>query len=85
MSAISLELIKQQINMLYKTNPKVHLNVSLKKPKITFENIDATITGVYPHIFQIEEYTNGYAKKHTLQYADVVTDAIVILELEKGN
>ncbi len=79
-----LELIREQIKQLYKINPNIHLNVFLKNPRITLENTNAKITGVYPHIFQVEEYTSGKPKQHTLQYTDVLIKNIVILELEKG-
>ena len=79
-----LDLIREQIKKLYKTNPNIHLNVSLKNPRITLDNTNAKITGVYPHIFQIEEYTSGKPKQHTLQYTDVFIRNIVILELENG-
>ncbi len=78
----SLELIREQIKKLYNKNPVIHLNVSLKKPRIQLENTTATIKGVYPHIFQIEETINGKPKQHTLQYSDIITGNIVILELQ---
>ncbi len=80
----SLELVRAQIRRLYQSNPEIHLDVSLKNPKIILENTTATITGVYSHIFQIEESTSGRPQQHILQYADVLTHSIVIHELEKG-
>lgn len=79
-----LDIIKRQIKALYSTNPKIHLSVSLKNPRISFDNINATITGVYPNIFQIEEYTSGKPQQHILQYTDVFTKNIVIAELENS-
>ncbi len=79
-----LDFIREQIKRLYKTNPNIHLNVSLKNPRITLDNTNAKIIGVYPHIFQIEEYTSGKPKQHTLQYTDVFVRNIVIWELENG-
>ncbi len=78
------ERIREKIKKLYQMNPEVHLNVNLKSPKLSLENSYAVITGVYKNIFQIEEYTSGQAKRHILQYADVLIKNIVILELEKG-
>ncbi len=77
----SLEAIREQIKKLYSENPEIHLNVSLKRPRIQLENTTATIKGVYPHIFQIEENTSGKPKQHTLQYTDILIGNIDILEL----
>ncbi len=79
----ALDLIREKIKHLYNTNPQVHLNVNIKRPRVILENSEATITGVYPHIFIIEECTSGTPKQHTLQYTDVLIKNIVILELEE--
>ena len=39
------------------------------------------ITGVYRHIFQVEEDSSGQPKRHALQYADVLTHDIELLDL----
>lgn len=77
----SLDLIKNQVKKLYQTHPKIHINVSMTHPRIRLKNEPVTITNVYPHIFQIEEYSNGFPKCHTLQYTDILTKQIEILEL----
>lgn len=79
-----LELIQEQIRQLYKTNPKINLNVSLKSPKITIENTNTTNTGVYPHIFQIEEYTSVNPRQHTLQYTEVLLKILLFGNLKKA-
>lgn len=76
--------IRQRILERYQSDPKIHLNVSLKSPKLELKNVEAEITGVYRYIFQIEEETSGEKKRHTLQYADVLLHSIEILELEQG-
>ncbi len=78
-----LETIREEIKRLYLTDPHVHLDVTLTSPKLRMVNTPATITGMYRHIFQIEECTSGTPKRHSLQYTDVLTRNIVILELEK--
>lgn len=78
----TLDIIKSKIQKLYKTNPNIHINVSMTNPKISLNNEPAVIKGVYPHIFQIEERSNGSPKCHTLQYTEVLTKHIEILELE---
>lgn len=77
----ALETIKNQIKNLYETNPDIHINISVTHPKINFQNDPVTIKGVYPHVFRIEEVSSGVPKCHTLQYTDVLTKQIEIIEL----
>lgn len=79
--ATSLDIIKSQIKRLYDTHPNIHINVSITRPKVDLKNEPVIIKGVYPHIFQIEERSSGSPKCHTLQYADVLTKQIEILEM----
>lgn len=77
----SLDIIKIKVKKLYETNPNIHINVTLKKPKINLSNEPVVIKGVYPHIFQIEEKSSGSPKTHTLQYTYVLSHNIEIVEL----
>ena len=72
-----LDEIKRRIQILYRTNPNVHIWVSLNRPKIHIENQEARITAVYPNLFEIE--TQG--RRYTAQYVDVLTKNVQILEL----
>lgn len=81
---LRLEEIRAQIKHLYQTNPIIHMDVSLVSPRLSLHNAEAKITGVYPHIFQIEEYSSGFPKRHTLQYTDVLIKQITILELPEN-
>lgn len=76
----SLDGIKLKIRTLYQTDPHIRINVALTKPKIFLQNEQVLIKGVYPHIFQIEEKSGGSPKTHTLQYGDVLTGHIEILD-----
>ena len=78
-----LNMIKKDILHLYKTNPNIHMDVSISRPKISLKNAKATITGIYPHIFQITENSSGVPKNHTIQYVDILTKNIAILELQR--
>ena len=80
-----LDRVKAQVKRRYETNPQIHLNVSLSRPRLSPQNTRAVIKGVYAHIFIIEENESGFPQCHTLQYADLLTGHIVILELEKEN
>ena len=75
-----IQQIRQRISDRYKSNPKIRINISISQPKLHLSNIPAKITGVYAHIFQIEETTDGQARRHTLQYTDVLTHNIEILD-----
>ncbi len=79
----SLDIIKSKIEYLYKTNPTIHMDVALSTPRLTLENAEVTIKGIYPHLFRIEENSSGRVKFHTLQYSQVYTKQIIIKELEK--
>ena len=80
----SLDVIKNKIKELYETNPNIHINVAMTHPSISLQNEPVIIKGVYPHIFQIEERRSGFPKQHTLQYTEVLTKSIEILEMELG-
>ncbi len=78
----SLDIIKSKIQKLYKTNPNIHINVAMTRPKVELKNEPVVIKGVYPHVFQIEEQSSGFLRRYTLQYTDVLLHQIDILELE---
>lgn len=77
----ALDVIKYKIKKLYNTNPNIHVNVSITRPKVVLKNEPATIKNIYPHIFQIEEHSSGTPRCHTLQYSDILTKQIEIVEL----
>lgn len=72
-----LDKLKQTISDLFHTDPHIHVNVSISRPKIHLVNQEATITNVYPNIFVIESGGNQY----TIKYLDLFTDAVEISEV----
>ena len=74
----ALDAIKFKVQKRFKINPIIHVSVSLNRPKVNVSYQEAKITGVYPHIFQIE----AQGKSYTLRYADVLTQNIFVAELE---
>ena len=74
----SLDIIKSRVRKLYDSHMPIHINISTNNPKVYLTNEAAMILGVYPHIFIIE--TQNYGKQ-TLQYTDLMTKNIEILEL----
>ncbi len=80
----ALDIIRGRIQYLYKTHPNVHVNVTLNRPrKMTLNNLPVVIKGVYPHMFQVEDQSEGVPRLHMHQYADVVTKDIEIIELSE--
>lgn len=80
----SVDEIKRKIQVLYETHSIIHINVNIKKPRVCIVNEPVIITGVYQHIFRIEERTGGAPKCHTLQYSDILTNKIAIVELSES-
>ena len=76
-----LEQIRQRISERYRSDPDIRINVSLRQPELHLNNVPVAITGVYRHIFQIEETSSGQPKRHALQYADVLTHDIELLDI----
>lgn len=65
----------------FEIDAKIRINVSIAKSKLHLNNVPVEITGVYANIFQIEETTDRTSRRHTLQYTDVLTHNIEILDL----
>ena len=76
-----LEQIRQRISERYLSDPNIRINVSLRQPRLHLNNVPVKITGVYRHIFQVEEVSSGLPKRHALQYTDVLTHDIELLDL----
>ena len=76
-----IQQIRQRILERYRHDPKIRINVSIAKPRLHLNDVPVEITGVYANVFQIEEVTGGQTRRHTLQYTDVLTHNIEILDL----
>ena len=76
-----LQQIRQRISERYLNDPNIRINVSLRQPRLHLNNVPVRIMGVYRHIFQVEEDSSGQPKRHALQYADVLTHDIELLDL----
>ena len=72
--------IRQRISERYRSDPNIRINVSLRQPRLHLNNVPVKITGVYRHIFQVEEVSPGPPKRHALQYTDVLTHDIELLD-----
>ena len=76
-----LQQIRQRISERYLSDPNIRINVSLRQPRLHLNNVPVKITGVYRHIFQVEEVSSGPPKRHALQYTDVLTHDIELWDL----
>ena len=75
-----LQQIRQRISERYLSDPNIRINVSLRQPRLHLNNVPVKITVVYRHIFQVEEASPGPPKRHALQYTDVLTHDIELLD-----
>ncbi|MBK6087509.1 Veg family protein [Ruminococcus difficilis] len=75
-----LDMIKKKVNYLYSVSPRIRINVRLNHPRLELKNDEVEIKGVYKNIFTIEEYTTGVPRIHSLQYVDILTGNIEIVE-----
>ncbi len=78
----TIDTIRSRIRSLYETNPAIHVNVTISAQKIDLRNRPVVLSGVYPHVFRIEDRADGKPVHYTLQYADVLTKNVEIMELE---
>lgn len=80
----TIETIRNDIRNRFETDPAIHMNVTMRHPKIAVQNQPAVIKGVYPNVFQVEESSQGYPHCHCVQYNDVLMGRVEILELPKS-
>ena len=73
----ALDGIKNKVRERYLSNPDIHIDVSIKRPKIRIVNQEAKIIGVYKNLFQIE----AERKRYTVLYSDILIKNIRIAEL----
>ena len=73
----TVEPIRQRIRARYERDPHVHISVTASRPRLVIWKQEATITGVFPHMFLIE--AGGEAR--TVPYSDVLTGEITIDEI----
>ncbi len=79
----TLSLIKSQVMYLFKTNPKVHIDISNRSDRKHLTNVAAVITAVYPNIFTAKLKEDGIERNYTFQYVDLLTHTMEIKELIK--
>ena len=78
----TIESIRCDIRRLFEENPHIHVNVTMRHPKVSVQNGPAVIKGIYPNTFQLEETESGFTQRHCVQYNDVLIGRVEILELQ---
>ena len=79
----TLNAIKARVQTLYRTNPNIHMNVTIPGGKIHLKNHPVTITAVYPNIFRVEDRTGNTPETYTVQYVELMMGYVEIIELSK--
>ena len=77
----TLNAIKARVQTLYRTNPNIHMNVTIPGGRIHLKKHPVTITSVYPNIFSVEDRTTDPASSHIVQYVELMMGYVEILEL----
>ena len=77
---MGIDEIKRRIEELFLTNPDIHVNVSIARPKVHVENQAARIKGVYRNLFEIE----AKGKRYSVKYVDILTNNLRIVELDQS-
>ncbi len=78
-----LELIREKVKRLRDSDPHIHVNVSITRPKVKIDNEPAEILGVYPNVFRLRDMSSKDGKSYTIKYSDILTGQIEIVELGK--
>ncbi len=80
-SGETIESCKARITAIYKANPRIRLNIALTHSKVV-QDAQATIVGVYRHVFCVEENSCGVPQRHTFSYADLLTKRVDVQPVE---
>lgn len=71
-STETIESCRARILAIYESNPHVRLNLSLSHSKVV-QDAQATIVGVYRHVFCVKETCGDVPQRHTFTFADLLT------------
>ncbi len=72
----------QKLTELYRTQPDIHVDIFLSRPRTEIKNANARLVGVYRHIFRIEIEKDGKTEQYSIQYGELSTGSIKIAELK---
>lgn len=72
--------LKKKIFELFKVNQEI--NVIVKKKRSSVVKAKSIITGVYDNFICVKSNVNGYVEDFTILYKDIMTNNVIIQELE---
>ena len=72
---------RARLQALYAASPHVLISLSLSHTRVV-QDTKATIIGVYPHVFCVEEHSCGVPQRHTFSYADLLTGRVSVRPAE---
>ncbi len=75
------ETIRARLTQLKQAQRPIHITATLPDRRGTLTSAPVTITGTYPHIFQVEEQAARNLQHYTFPYSDVLIGAVKIDEL----
>lgn len=76
-TALSVEEIRMRILAQQQRDPCVRVSVQMPHSRLV-QSVEVVITGVYPHVFCVEERVGGAVRRHSFQYADVLTRRVEV-------
>ena len=77
MQTLSVEEIRGLILARFQHQPRVSISVQMPHSRLA-QSSQVVITGVYPHIFCVEERIGDAVQRHAFQYVDVLTRRVEI-------
>lgn len=75
----SIYELKAKIEARFNTDPLIHINLNRTRKKL--KNLPVNIKSVHNHFFIVENSDNGYIARYTIQFGELLTKEIEILEL----
>ena len=75
--------LRERLAALKESDPVIHIDVAIPRPRVNLEGATARIVGIYPYIFRIEAPApDGRIQSYSLQYSDIMIGRIKIKELK---
>lgn len=71
---------KARIQSLYERGARLRISMALTHSKVV-QDAEVTITGVYKHLFCVQEVNPSPQQNHTFTYTDLITRRIAIQEI----
>ncbi len=75
------DTVKERLQRLYEKDPHIHITMIMPRAKISVKNAPVVITGIYRHIFQVEQTDAPRPTRYSVQYAELLNGQVQIPEL----